>query len=287
MSNARDLVKATENLFSLPDIYLRLKAVLDDPNSSIVDMIAVIRQDPAMTARLLRMVNSAFFGQAAKIDTVERAVNLLGTQQIHDLALSTTVTEVFANTSNRVISMEEYWHASVRCGVTSRLIAYQCNILDSERLFVAGLLQDIGHLIMYTAIPDKMTEILQQADDGSDNVASLERTQLGFDYSDVGAEMMHAWNFPDSLIEITAFQLEPHKARHYPLETSIVNIARNLEPVMAGSQPIEMAVKAMHPDVWHLTDISADTLSAICTESRQKTSQALDLLFPRSKVVSR
>lgn len=286
MMNAKELVIANENLFSLPDIYLRLKAVLDDPDSSILDMIAVIRQDPGMTARLLRMVNSAFFGQPAKIETVERAVNLLGTQQIHDLALSTTVTEVFGRSANRVISMDQYWYASVRCGVTSRLIAYQCNILDSERLFVAGLLQDIGHLILYTAMPDEMMIILQAAESTNTSMASLERKHLGFDYTDVGAEMMHAWNFPDSLIEITAFHREPNKARHYPLETAIVNMAKNLEPVMADGLDIEQAIKLIHPDAWHLTDISAETLAAICIESTQKTSQAIELLFPKSKAVS-
>lgn len=287
MCNVKDLVKANESLFSLPDIYLRLKAVLDDPNSSIVDMIAVIRQDPGMTARLLRMVNSAFFGQPVKIETVDRAVNLLGTQQIHDLALSTSVTEVFSKVHNRVINMEKYWYASVRCGVTSRLIAYRCKILDSERLFVAGLLQDIGHLIMYTALPDEMTAILQQANNDIARVASLEQEQLGFDFTDVGAEMMHAWNFPDSLIEITAFHMEPKKARYYPLETAIVNMARNIDPVMADGVAIDQAIKLIHPDAWHLTDMSTETLAAICAESAHKTSQAIDLLFPKSKTVSR
>lgn len=286
MTNAKDLVGRSVKLFSLPDIYLRLKAVLDNPDSSIVDMVAVIRQDPGMTARLLRMVNSAFFGQASKIDTVDRAVNMLGTQQIHDLALSTTVTEVFGNSSNRVISMEKYWHASVRCGVTSRLIAYQCNILDSERLFVAGLLQDIGHLIMYSALPDEMITILQKAEIKDVTLASLEREKLGFDYAEVGAEMMRSWNFPDSLIEITQYHLEPNKASLFPLETAIVNIAKNIDPVMAKGQELAQAMKAVHPDAWRLTGLNAEVLQGICAESLQKTTQAIDLLFPEKREVS-
>lgn len=286
MTNAKDLVSRSVELFSLPDIYLRLKDVLDNPDSSIVDMVAVIRQDPAMTARLLRMVNSAFFGQASNIDTVDRAVNLLGTQQIHDLALSTTVTEVFGNSSNRVISMEKYWHASVRCGVTSRLIAYQCNILDSERLFVAGLLQDIGHLVMYTILPDEMIDILQEAEIKDKTLVSLEREKLGFDYAEVGAEMMHSWNFPDSLIEITSCHLEPNKADLFQLETAIVNIARHLEPVMAQSQTLEQAMKKIHPDALRLTSLDQGALDQICSESLQKTTQAIDLLFPKARAVS-
>lgn len=286
MSHAKELVNRSFELFSLPDIYLRLKAVLDNPDSSTVDMVAVIRQDPGMTARLLRMVNSAFFGQASKIDTVDRAVNLLGTQQIHDLLLSTTVTEVFGQVSNEVMSMEKYWYASVRCGVTSRLIAYGCNILDSERLFVAGLLHDIGHLIMYSALADDMISIMQEAESKGAALASIERDKLGFDYTDVGEEIMRSWNFPDSLIEITSCHLEPNKADLFQLETAIVNIARHLEPVMAESQTLEQAMKKIHPDALRLTSLDQSALDQICSESLQKTTQAIDLLFPKARAVS-
>jgi HD-like signal output (HDOD) protein len=228
------------------------------------------------------MVNSSFFGQATKIDTVDRAVNLLGTRQIHDLALATSVTEVFGGISNQVFNMEKYWHASVRCGVTSRLIAYQCNILDSERLFVSGLLQDIGHLIMYTMLADEMIAILQQAEIKDKTLSYLEKESLGFDYAEVGAEMMSAWNFPESLIEVTRYHLEPNKAKLFPMETAIVNIAKNIDSVMAQGQALEQALKAIHPDALRLTGLSVEALESICTESTQKTTQAIDLIFPHS-----
>ena len=92
-------------LFSLPDIYFKLKSVLDDPDFAMDDVADVMASDPGMTARLLKLVNSPFFGIEARIDTVPRAVNMLGTQQIHDLVLATSVTEAFAGISTDIMDM--------------------------------------------------------------------------------------------------------------------------------------------------------------------------------------
>lgn len=148
--------KVTENakLISLPDVYLRLKSVIDDPGFAMNDIADVISQDPAMTARLLRLVNSAYFGFAAKIDTVNRAVGMLGSQQVHDLVLAASVAQRFEGMSNQVMDMERFWLRSVTRAIACRELAVMCNMLDGERVFVAGLLSDIGHLIMYQSVPD-------------------------------------------------------------------------------------------------------------------------------------
>ena len=92
--NAHDLVTGNLRLTTLPDVYLKVKAVVDDPDAGVADMVQAIEHDPGITARLLRIANSAFFGFAAKVETVSRAVSLLGTQQIHDLVLATSLAGV-------------------------------------------------------------------------------------------------------------------------------------------------------------------------------------------------
>lgn len=98
MASAEELVASTLKLVTLPAVYLRAKKVIDDPDSTLGDLAEVIGQDPAITVRLLRIANSAFFGFAARIDTVVRAVNILGMQQVHDLLLATSVSTTFSET---------------------------------------------------------------------------------------------------------------------------------------------------------------------------------------------
>ena len=135
MITAWEQVTTQTKLISLPDIYIQLKAVLDDPNYALADIEAVIEKDPAITARLLRMVNSAYFGLAVEISTVNRAINLLGTQQIHDLVLATSVSETFTGIPDDIMNMQQFWRHSVFCAAASRVLAAACNVLDSDRLF--------------------------------------------------------------------------------------------------------------------------------------------------------
>ncbi|QYZ65789.1 MAG: HDOD domain-containing protein [Gammaproteobacteria bacterium (ex Lamellibrachia satsuma)] len=152
MSSVWEEISKSIKLISLPDIYLRLKSVLEDPNYTMESVAWAINHDPAITVRLLRIVNSAYFGLATQIDSVSRAVNLLGAQGVHDLVLAASVAQSFTNISNEVMDMERFWRTSVVCAITSRELASLCSSSDGERLFVCGLLHDIGHLVSH--LPD-------------------------------------------------------------------------------------------------------------------------------------
>ena len=119
MPTVWEKVTANAKLISLPDVYFRLRDVLNDPEYCMGDVADVISHDPAMTTRLLRLVNSAYFGLAAKIDTVNRAVSMLGTQQVHDLVLAASVAQTFDGMSNQVMDMSRYWQKSVYCAIAS------------------------------------------------------------------------------------------------------------------------------------------------------------------------
>ena len=155
---AKDLVTDSLQLVTLPDVYLRVKGVLDDPESCAADMARAIETDPAMTARLLRLANSPFFGFAANVDTTARAVSLLGTLQIHDLLLATSVSTMFSGVRSDVLNVADFWEESVRRGVASKLLATHCNLLDGERIFLAGLLAHIGKMVIAILAPGFLQE---------------------------------------------------------------------------------------------------------------------------------
>jgi HD-like signal output (HDOD) protein len=276
-------------LVSLPAVYLKLKAVLDNPDFTMADVEAVISQDPAMTARLLRQVNSPYFGFTAKIDTISRAVGLLGTQQVHDLVLAASVADTFAGMSSEVMDMQHYWRRSVYCATSARLLASRCNIRESERLFLAGLLRDIGHLVMYQAIPDMSQLALTRSREQSRPLYLVERDVIGFDYGKAGGALLQQWQLPQSLWEPVAMHISPEKSADYALDTAIVYLAARLADhtdVTEGEDagvPFDDLVSRVHPGVWQTTRLAPEQLTAVREEADQQIDEVMSLIFPGQK----
>lgn len=286
MMTPSQLVSGQVELLSLPDIYLRLKALLDEPDYALADVGKLMATDPALTARLLRLVNSPYFGVASRIDTVTKAVNMLGTQQVHDLVLATSVAEAFAGMSTRVMHMRTFWEQSVHCGVLARLLANQCNVLDSERLFVAGLLRDIGHLLMYQAMPDECEAILMQARQAQQLIFRLEHERLGFDYAQVGGELMAAWGLPPALQTVVRSHTVPSRAGAFELETAIVHLASIVTETREWTGEAEIRAECAEPAAWQLTGLSVADVDAVLEEGRRQAAAATELFLPNLRDAS-
>src|SRR5512136_560863 len=117
------LVNETESVYSLPLIYERLTEVINHPRSSIEDITRVITEDQGLTARLLKLANSPMFGYFSKVDTINKAVTIIGTQQLRDMALAVSVMEIFTNIPKELINMKLFWQHSIACGIVARVLA--------------------------------------------------------------------------------------------------------------------------------------------------------------------
>ena len=155
MLDPERLVGDVATLVSLPEVALRINELVDEPRSSAEDIGRAVQQDAALTARLLRLANSAMFGLSRQVDTVGRAVAVLGTRQVRDLTLGLSATRAFSGIPNDLVSMGSFWHHSVLCAVAARLTAAQCTRGRPESSFVAGLLHDIGQLVLFNKLPDE------------------------------------------------------------------------------------------------------------------------------------
>ena len=193
--SASDLVKDIGGLVTLPDVYLRINQLVEDPNSTTEDIARVVSRDPSFTVRLLRVANSALYGRSSTIDTVSRAVTLIGTLQIRSLALSMSVANSFSGLPNELVSMENFWRHSLLCALASRHLAKEARRCDPEALFTAGLLHDIGELVIFNRLPEQAKEALLIVLDSQDEVPiyQAERQVMGFDHSEVGGELARQW----------------------------------------------------------------------------------------------
>ncbi len=278
MKDAWQKVTEAVELTSLPNVYLKLKNILDDPNFSVAKIAVVISQDPAITLRLLRLVNSAYYGLRTKIETVERAISLLGTDQVHNLVLTTAIAHTFDGLKTKVMDMPKFWRRSIECAIIARLLAYETEGCDGERLFVAGLLHDVGHLIMYKSIPSLSLEAIKTASENNEPVHKTERFFLGFDYATVGGVIMEKWDLPKSLWETTKFHMDPSKAEKYQLETALLHLASILCRTEEEDSFDQGSLK-VDPFAWSVTGITPEKCLEIKRNAAGEVKAVFSLIF--------
>ncbi|HTP13093.1 MAG TPA: HDOD domain-containing protein, partial [Bacteroidota bacterium] len=220
-----DLVKGAEKLSTVPFIFSRLNAAINSSRTSVGYISSIISQDSALTARLLRVVNSAFYGCPGRIDTISRAVIVVGTQQLRDLAVATTILNFFNHIPSRWVTLESFWKHSIACGIAARIIAGLGRASNVEKFFVAGILHDIGRLLMYQKIPGTADAIFEKASATGTFVTAVEQEIMGFDHAVAGGALVRAWQLPTNLQECVSYHHTPSRATRYPYEAAVVHVA--------------------------------------------------------------
>lgn len=253
----QDLVAESPELSSPPMVYRRLMEVINHPRGGAGDVANVIAQDTALTARLLRLVNSAFFAFPRKIETVSQAVSVVGTSQVRDLSLATSVTSLFRDIPSDLIDVDGFWKHGLACGVAARAIAGLRGESNVERFFVAGILHDVGRLVLLLRAPEQARLVLQRAGERRALLFETEREMLGFDHGKIGGALMEHWSMPESLREAVRFHHEPAKATRYPVEAATIHVADVLANALRHGASGERFVPPLSASAW--TSLALDT----------------------------
>jgi HD-like signal output (HDOD) protein len=281
MNDPTEFASRVTTLASLPEVYLKVRALLDDPRATMADVAGIIGQDPGLTARLLRIANSAMYGFAGRIATVSRAVTMLGTQQVHDLVLATSVTRAFARISPALVNMDSFWRESVHCGLLTRALGARCDVLDVERLFVEGLLRDVGHLVLYHELPNLAAQALEASRQSGTPLYQEERRLIGFDFAEVGAELLKAWGLPEGLQEVVRDHVEPDRSRVHVLETALLHIATTLAAAGPDLSAEDVAARAC-PPAWSLTSLTPAVAVAVAREVADQVAGVAEMVVDAS-----
>lgn len=259
-SEVAKLVQGISGLVTLPHIFVRISQLVEDPGSNTSDIAKAISQDPSFTARLLRVANSPFYGFPSSIDTVSKAVSIIGTSQIRSLALSMSIAKSFDGLPNKLVSMENFWRHSLYCAMIARILAKRARKCDAEAVFTAGLLHDVGQLVIFNRMPEKAREALLLMQDSIDDLPPNEAEQqiMGFDHAQVGMELAHQWKLPPLLAECIGYHHSIGKTRRYPREVALVHLA-NIFAQMAELDTLDPEdVSAVDPRAWEMSGMGAD-----------------------------
>lgn len=278
MARASELLRGLATLSSLPGVYLKLNEVVSDPRSSSADVGRVIAEDPGLTARLLRLVNSAMYNFPSRIETVSHAISIVGTAQLQDLALATSVIRLFARMPEGLVTMESFWRHSVACGVTARAIAARRRESNVERYFVAGLLHDIGRPVMYTQAPEPSRAAVTRSREEQVPLVTVEREVFGFDHTHVGQALLDQWRLPPALREAVAQHHHPERAQRFPAEAATVHVADILANAMALGSSGETGIPPFVPAAWQTIGLSPQVLGDLMEECERHYEAAVQII---------
>ncbi len=257
------LLKQVNELISLPEVYLKISQLMDDKWSTVDDFAEIIKYDPNLSVTVLKVVNSAFYGFSEKIDSIARAVHLIGIGQLHIMALSASAISALDSMTypNDIIPLKTFWRSCLFTGVLSRQLALLSN-KNSEYLFVTGILHEIGHLIIYTKFPDIARLTIQRAKDESITSAEAEQQILSYHYGDIGAELMAKWHLPPKFQNLTRYQPFPELATEDKFEVSLLHIAHGYAHKQFIKPDIELE-DLIHPSAWENTQITPEYIESI------------------------
>lgn len=272
------LVDRTGTVYSLPLFYDRLNEAINHPRTSVNDIARIITEDQGLTARLLRLANSAMFGWFGKVDSINRAVTIIGTQQLRDLALAASVMGVFKGIPPELMDMTGFWRHSIACGIVARTLAVWRRDANVERFFVAGMLHDIGQVIMAVAVPDLVRGILQESREMQELLHDLERRRLAFDHADAGGALLRSWKIPANIVEPVEFHHCPCRAEQYPLETAIVHLADIICQAMEFGCGGEWAVPPLDGEAWQRLDAPVSMLATVLKQAESQIDDTFAIL---------
>lgn len=204
--NATDYAEKAGDIFVLSDSFLRIKELIDDESSTIDDISEVILVDPALTVSILKLANSSFFSYPGKIDTISKAVLVLGITEVYNLIIAYFSTQAFKSVLADKDYLENFWEQSVDCALLIKYFGRFFNLPNAERLFILGLLHNLGELVVQQITPKKIG--LCQNDDRVIPSWQKQQDVLGFTYADCGAELLKLWQLPYSIFSTIRNQNE-------------------------------------------------------------------------------
>jgi len=263
-SDLKRLIARVEDLPTLPRTVLRITEMVNDPRASARDLSRIISDDQVLTARLLKLVNSSFYGFPQRVSTVTGAIVLIGFDAIRNLLLTTSVFDLFpSRTSKGRRHQESLWDHSLGCAIGAKAIGEILRHEKLEELFVAGLLHDIGKIVEMTLLPEQFARITTRVAENRILISAAEAEVLGCTHADIGRLLAQRWNLPAKLMSLIEYHHSPAAAGAWAVEASIVHLADILTRALGLGSGGDDRVPALERSAWELLKLKASALDSI------------------------
>ncbi|MDH3762487.1 MAG: HDOD domain-containing protein [Gammaproteobacteria bacterium] len=234
------LLKQAGELPSLPEVYIRVTELLESETSTADKIGAAVQTDPTLTARILKLINSAYFGLRNQVTSIPQAVTLLGRQQLQQVLVGSVLSGVFKDFDLSAFPLRDFWQHSVKTAIIARQLAMQnARIIDHEAFFTAGLLHDIGWLVIAKVNPGSYMQITELARAENREIIDVEADKFGVTHIDVGVALLEKWGIPGLITQCVKKHHDSDHVEPYAIETSVVYMANKLSRIDLSGEEFE------------------------------------------------
>lgn len=285
-----ELIKGISRLVSLPDAVIRANELLDSHQADASAIGEVIAHDPALSAQLLKLVNSPLYQLPKPVDSVSRAITVVGTNELRSLILTSSATQLFKDVPADFIDMNSFWLHSVYCGlVTKKLDAFRplnyaeaMQPVSRETPFLIGLLHNVGQLVLLTQRPDKAKIIYQEAKASGRRRHQLEQEVLGFTTAELGAKLLASWHLPEMIWQPIAQQHMDTQLTAHETLTAVLHQAIALTDFMDANlqAAAPIPIESLHGIEFNGISVSAEQLSSLAMDANLESFQVLSIINP-------
>jgi len=237
--DAIEYAEKAHEIFVLSDSFIRIKELIDDESSTIDDIADVILLDPALAGTILKLANSSFFNYPGKIDTISKAVLVLGITEVYNLVIAYFTTEAFKSVTADPEYLDDFWMRSVDCALLVKFLGCHLQVANAERLFILGLLHNIGELVVQQFSPQEIARC--QPSSSAEFPWDKQKSVMGFTFGECSAELLKLWRLPYSLMEPIRFQDEEN-IDAVSTETRLLYLAKRIMTMnsLYPSQPFSI-----------------------------------------------
>jgi putative nucleotidyltransferase with HDIG domain len=271
-----------DKLPTLPFIVSTLNNLIKNPNTSASDIHKVIMKDQALSARILKLVNSAFYGFSERISSISHAIVILGFNTVKNVALTASVLNMFGGAESKgedVFDRKAFWVHSLAVAGTARVIAARVRLPSAEDIFVAGLMHDIGKLVLDQFVHEKFVEVLKLVREKNIHIKDAENEILdGVNHSQVGAWLATRWKLPNALVQMIGFHHRPALDDQFLKPVACIHLADILVRTLDIGNGGDKTVPKISPEAWEALGLTYDTLGDIFTVMENEIADAEQLL---------
>jgi HD-like signal output (HDOD) protein len=274
--NAQDYAVNAGDVFVLPDAVMKVKQLIDDNATSVDDITQVINYDPAITAQVLKISNSALYKFSNTITSVTKSIQVIGTRSIYDLVLAYGVANAFKDINSDVVNLEKFWEQGVSCALLCKHFAEQIGVKEPEKLFVCGLLHNIGELVLVQLNPEVANKCASITNESSPLM--MQKKHLGFSYVDISSELLKIWGIPAEILQIVA---RTHASEHLAQskEEKIIQLSYLLALNNVNAQ-LYAAHAGVTEDMYKGLGIDIESINNALDFSNSQLMSALTLFSP-------
>ncbi|MHC4507121.1 MAG: HDOD domain-containing protein [Planctomycetota bacterium] len=258
-------ISSIDNLPTLPVVVAHVNELVENPSASATDINNAIRQDVALSARILKLVNSSFYGFPRKISSITHAVVILGFNTVRNVVLSAFVLDAFTG-KGLPFGHRQFWIHSLGAGVAAQTLAEGNDLAEAEDAFIAGLLHDVGKIVMHQYARRPFAEVLRIVKERDCLIYDAEREVLGTTHAEVGGALLEAWHLPTHLVEAVRVHHAPEQSTQSAGLAAVVHIADILTRALLVGNGGDARIPRASRDAWARIGAPVGEVGTLCRE---------------------